>query len=198
MKNRDGCVGRGSRSTCFTPGARNARLKDMPPESCSMPWYFFARRPVLARTGNGVSLNDSRAPKQNAKVKNSEGFHIFGLANQTTSRYKLTSERRCWRTTVRRNTKVRRGRSKREKKKTEQMPKARRDKMSYERHNRIVHLLKSEDSFPAALQSACMPPYSRFQVSHLRVRRMPANMPAILCAGPFIMLRSKLSIQASR
>jgi len=66
-----------------------------------------------------------------------------------------------------------------ERKETKQMPKARRDKMSYERHNRIVHLLKTECSFPAASQTACMPPYSRFLVSHLRVRRMPTDMPAL-------------------
>jgi hypothetical protein len=59
------------------------------------------------------------------------------------------------------------------------MPKARKDKVSYERHNRIVHLLKTECSFPAASQTACMPPYSRFLVSHLRVRRMLTDMPAI-------------------
>jgi hypothetical protein len=35
-------------------------------------------------------------------------------------------------------------------KETTQMPIARKDKMSYERHNRIVHLLRTECSFPAA------------------------------------------------
>jgi hypothetical protein len=32
-------------------------------------------------------------PKRNTQEENSGAFHISGLANQTTSRYKLTSER---------------------------------------------------------------------------------------------------------
>jgi hypothetical protein len=82
-------------------------------------------------------------------------------------------------------------------KKTKQMPKARRDKMSYERHNRIVHLLKTECSFPAASQTACMPPYSRSQVSHLRVRRMLTDMPTVdFHAGKLILSTSAKRVTA--
>jgi hypothetical protein len=96
----------------------------------------------------------------------SGAFHISGLAkpdnlavqNKRQSEVLDKTIMRVWGLSV--------GGQSAERKKTKQMPKARRDKMSYERHNRIVHLLKTECSFPAASQTACMPPYSRSQVSH--------------------------------
>jgi hypothetical protein len=64
-------------------------------------------------------------------------------------------------------------------KETTQMPIARKDKMSYERHNRIVHLLRTECSFPAASQLRVCRPTADSLFSHLQVRRLPADMPTI-------------------
>jgi len=68
-----------------------------------------------------------------------------------------------------------------ERKETRQMPKARRDRFPYERHNRIVHLLKTECSFPAASQTACMPPHSRFLFTPAKSAACFTDMPATPC-----------------
>jgi hypothetical protein len=114
-------------------------------------------------------------------MKTSGAFHISGLAKPDNLAVQNNRQSEVPDKTLRRIVRV--GQKSAEGKKTKQMPKARKDKMSYERHNRIVHLLKTECSFPAASQLPCMPPYSRSHVSHLRVRRMPTDMPAISCAG---------------
>lgn len=145
-----------------------------------MPTVFLPAATVLARKQPGISLPDSlRVKTERAGQKPPELSTSPALPNQTTSRYKTNVRARCW---TKRSCGVLElcvGGQSAGKKKTIQMPIARRDKMSYERHNRIVHLLKTEcfvsRRFATAVYAALQP----IPVSYLQVRRMPTDMPAI-------------------
>src|ERR1700753_2396995 len=80
LKNRDGCVGRDSRSACFTPGARKREVERHAVRVTQHAWAV-SYPAVPSPPGTAWCFSSMRLTRQNGTRRAKSGaFHISGLA----------------------------------------------------------------------------------------------------------------------